>query len=531
MDVAVYNGKLVPMTSESVAMLFNKESAFSQLAPKDTSGTINLFSHDLHTPSSIDKYSSVLDAVAPTITKKAQETFLSECTYPDATESFKTAVDKIASLECDDIVLDESVAEKSLPRDIYTIEKTGKFEYTAYLGNSEIDNRVAVPIEEAAVRDAYKTLEKCAAIREYKEFHLPSEIVSEAPIIGYDGNLTDLSLAADSKGNYIIKEGKIGVSTLPSGNFAIKMPTKAAATAPPDIPGAPVVSQAKIAAWDGNTAVTAGDFGVFVLENGVTKPTYIEKVSKINGSVEIEAFDGLEMTKLAMWRGLGSIRVDNNTKITYLPPETEFIKLGSFKENLVEFPTDTPSGDWILKTDKDSYAFGGPTFTKYAELGHTLSDVSRADAKWYMVQTGVAPEEMEKIADRKGKRHYFSSKMSCPRPFSTYVEEWNEKIAEATQYFTDNALDMVKHASMMEDGLTVDTILSLKFLNKRNVMGFIQLIPEFEKSIMLLARLLISVRIGLESIPEAAVKEAMENLTIVTAKLHELKNITKTMKK
>ncbi len=546
MDVAVAGGNLVPLTEESVGMLFTQGSAFSRaVPPDDVDPTVRLFSRDLHVPWSIDKYSSVLETIAGGITKKAQQDFLNEVeSTPELKESFinngtYSVIEKIAELKCDDAIADKKLAEKMLPRNIFTIEKTGKFEYTAFLGNSNIDNKVPVILEQGNVKEAYATLEKSAAVKEYKEFTLPSEITSEAPIVNFDGGETGFSLFSDDKDNYNIKEatGGITTATTSTGKFAIKMPPKMPSTtvSKVDTGNAPADGSIKLAECDKKHAkkkkiYKKADFGVFLLENGVTKPIFLEKISDINGAIDIEAFDGLGMVKLAMWDGIKKPSYDKEKSTYFLPKDTDFVKLGSIKENLVSFPENTPSGDWVMNVDVNVYAFGGITFDKYAKLGHSLNNLSRAEAKWYMVQMGAVPLEMEKLALKEGEKHYFSSNLSCPQPFSTYVEEWNEKLANATNMVDDSLLDMVKHAAVLTDDLTVDSVLSLRFLNKKNAAEFFEAIPMYEEVIMGLARLLMSVRLGLESVPEEAVKEAMENLTIVTAKLHELQTLSKKTK-
>ncbi len=535
MDVAVAGGNLVPLTEESVGMLFTRESAFSRaVPPDDVDPTVRLFSRDLHVPWSIDKYSSVLETIAGGITKKAQQDFLNEVeSTPELKEGFinngtYSVIEKIAALECDDAIADKKLAEKMLPRNIFTIEKTGKFEYTAFLGNSDIDNKVPVVLEEGNVKEAYATLEKSAAVKEYKEFALSSEITSEAPIVNFDGKKTDLSLFSDDKDNYNIKEAGITTTTTATGKFAIKMPPKM-----PSTTVTKASTEGAKASADGAVKIAAykkADFGVFLLESGVTKPVFLEKVSNINGAVDIEAFDGLGVVKISMWNGIKEPTYDEEISTYYLPKNTDFVKLGRIKENLVSFPENIPSGDWVMNIDGNVYAFGGITFDKYAKLGHSLNDLSHAEAKWYMVQMGATPLEMEKLALKDGEKHYFSSKLSCPQPFSAYVEELNEKLANATNVVDDSLLDMIKHAAVLTDDLTVDSVLSLRFLNKKNATEFFEAIPRYEEVIMGLARLLMSVRLGLASVPEEAVKEAMENLTIVTAKLHELQTLSKKTK-
>jgi hypothetical protein len=534
MDVAVAGGNLVPLTDQSVGKLFTRESAFSRAVPlDDVDPTVRLFSRDLHVPWSIDKYSSVLETIAGGITKKAQQDFLDEIeSTPELKQGFinngtYSVIEKIAELECDDAVADKKLAEKMLPRNIFTIEKTGKFEYTAFLGNSDVDNKVSVVLEEGNVKEAYTTLEKSAAVKEYKEFTLPSEVTSEAPIVNFDGGETGLSLFSDDKDNYNIKEaGGITTAVTSTGKFAIKMPPKMPSTTTPKgkVGNAPTDGPIKLAEYK------RADFGVFLLENGVTKPVFLEKISNINGAIDIEAFDGLDIVKISMWDGIKKPAYDKEKSTYFLPKDTNFCKLGSIKENLVNFPENTPSDDWVMNVDGNVYAFGGITFDKYAKLGHSLNDLSHADTRWNMVQMGVSPAEMEKIALKEGEKHYFCSKLSCPQPFSTYVEEWNEKLADATNIVDDSLLDMVKHAAVLTDNLTVDSVLSLRFLNKKNVTEFFEAIPLYEEVIMGLSRLLMSVRLGLDSVPEEAVREAMENLTIVTAKLYELQTLSKKTK-
>ena len=87
LDVAVVGGNLVPLTKESVGMLFTRESAFAQaVPPENVDQTTRLFSRDLHVPWGVDKYSSVLETISGGITKKAQQEFLDKI---EATPSLK----------------------------------------------------------------------------------------------------------------------------------------------------------------------------------------------------------------------------------------------------------------------------------------------------------------------------------------------------------------------------------------------------------------------------------------------------------
>jgi hypothetical protein len=525
LDVAIINKIVVPLTSDSVNVLFNSKNAFSQVVPtEDTNNTIKLFSRRLHTPDNLDKHAS-LKVLGAGISKEKLDNFLEKVAqYKSHFEENGTwnVVENFKNIECDSEKITNKHIENILPRDIYTIEKTGKYEYTAFLGNSEVDSKVSVKLKEEEVANAHNMLEKSASVKEYKEFSLSSSISSEAPIVDFDGSETNLDIIADTNGNFNIKKASVITRITPKGNFVLanktKMPSTSTKVALKDKP-------------DITKTAEKEDFGTFLTEKGATKPIFIEKIAKVNGKVEIEGFDGLNIVKLSMWKGIKEPAFDEEKNTYFWPIDTEFIKLGRLKENFSEFPEKLSSGDWIMKVDPDFYAFGGPNFEKYGELGHKLNDVDHPNAKWYMVQLGVSPSELEKLALKKEEKYYFSSDLHCPESLDQYSKKLTEKIGEALQTFDDAELDLIKEASTMEDGITVDALLSLKFLNKENLTHFIESIPLFEEISSKLAQLLLSVRLGLSVIPEMAVKKAMENLVVVTTKLYELGVLLKNNKK
>jgi hypothetical protein len=96
-----------------------------------------------------------------------------------------------------------------------------------------------------------------------------------------------------------------------------------------------------------------------------------------------------------------------------------------------------------------------------------------------------------------------------------------EAFALRLQYLTR---DFDKIAATLQDSGLVDSVLSLKFINKENIDKYAEFAPQFEEAVNHLADLLIASRVGLQ-IQEEAVKTAMKNMAIVVRELKTLKGI------
>lgn len=83
--------------------------------------------------------------------------------------------------------------------------------------------------------------------------------------------------------------------------------------------------------------------------------------------------------------------------------------------------------------------------------------------------------------------------------------------------------DMVKAASLIQDSDAVDTVLSLNFINRENLLAYVEAIPRIDSVIKDLAAMLVASRMGLQQVDEAAVKTAMQGLDEVLKGLIEIK--------
>ena len=171
------------------------------------------------------------------------------------------------------------------------------------------------------------------------------------------------------------------------------------------------------------------------------------------------------------------------------------------------------------------YTLEGPGFAKYAQ-NNSVRDLSEQDAKWAAIHCGANEIDVEKIS-RLVPNSHVKLAGDIKSPMST------DTLETAIQGHYDSIIGdiptfkkvMVKEASNMADRNSVDAILSLGMLNKRNVMEYIALIPEYEQVLSELAKLLVAARLGLPSVVDTDVKDAMEAFARVVYALKGLASL------
>lgn len=85
-------------------------------------------------------------------------------------------------------------------------------------------------------------------------------------------------------------------------------------------------------------------------------------------------------------------------------------------------------------------------------------------------------------------------------------------------------VDLIKEASVIVDKETVDSILSLQFMNPSNVGMYVDYIPELEKTLNKVAEVLVAARLGMDDVKESAAKTAMSQLHAVVGGLKNLRD-------
>lgn len=88
---------------------------------------------------------------------------------------------------------------------------------------------------------------------------------------------------------------------------------------------------------------------------------------------------------------------------------------------------------------------------------------------------------------------------------------------------SDIKVNLIKEASMLDDPESVDVILSLNFINEKNLIEYVDNIVNMKKILSKLASLLIATRMGLKPIEETAIVNSIEGLQKVVDGLESIK--------
>jgi hypothetical protein len=93
--------------------------------------------------------------------------------------------------------------------------------------------------------------------------------------------------------------------------------------------------------------------------------------------------------------------------------------------------------------------------------------------------------------------------------------EASHRVTELRRYFT-------KEAAVMPNASTIDSLLSLEFINSENIRLFVSRIPTLEKALSQLCELVLASRLGISEIPETAGARAARGLDEVIQGLRAL---------
>jgi len=91
-------------------------------------------------------------------------------------------------------------------------------------------------------------------------------------------------------------------------------------------------------------------------------------------------------------------------------------------------------------------------------------------------------------------------------------QEAKQKVAKDSAAIRALRVDLVKEASVLPDVMTVDSVLSLGFVNSENVRMFVSRLPYLEKALSMVCELVLAARLGLSEIPDAATSRAARGL-------------------
>lgn len=171
------------------------------------------------------------------------------------------------------------------------------------------------------------------------------------------------------------------------------------------------------------------------------------------------------------------------------------------------------------------YYLEGPEFKKYAQA-HEVRNLSKDVAVWSLLHCKGSEEDIKKLAELKyGEQFVVNANLEAP----VSVKDLANTLEHAIESF-DNATplkkNLIKQAAVLQDKSTVDAILSLGLINKRNLMEYVSMLPNYEVVLSELAELLLMTRMGLAGVDEYAVTDALEALSQVVKGLKEVQSVT-----
>ena len=163
----------------------------------------------------------------------------------------------------------------------------------------------------------------------------------------------------------------------------------------------------------------------------------------------------------------------------------------------------------------DNYGLRGRGLEKVASHG-----MNHDDAMFTLCLGGLsAPAAAQALhsAEKKGSVEVHLAPTGT-RNFKEQEKVASEKIKEI------HALrrGLLKEAAALPDSMTIDSVLSLGFINSENIDTFISKLPYLEKALNVICELLLASRLGVTEIPENAASRCAKALDEVVQGLKAL---------
>lgn len=280
-----------------------------------------------------------------------------------------------------------------------------------------------------------------------------------------------------------------------------------------------------------------GKTGVFAMTDGKTGVctvpiTIMSPVFDMGDFVRVEVNTSLGQTLvLEICDGVNAISPSRRDKyVRIIPASMKFIEVGKPQrlqddtDAVVKFAQSALQGSGYIELscpDGDRFSFAGPHL---AELTGGNSEVPRNRAKFHLVALGMRPADAMMALDRAAKNG--KTTITNFKPLLTVHEKraqvTEEVVLPLMQSLPRMKTDLIKEAAFFDDLDTVDSVLSLNFINPENVQTFIESIPDLKEAASKVAQLLLASRLGMGAIPEPAAKKVLDNLEEVIENLESL---------
>lgn len=171
------------------------------------------------------------------------------------------------------------------------------------------------------------------------------------------------------------------------------------------------------------------------------------------------------------------------------------------------------------------FYFSGPEFKKYAEA-HEVRNLNKDEAIWTLLHCRGSEEDIKKLANlNNGQEFIASTNLHAPVSVQALASTL-ENAVESFDEFMPLKKVLVKQAAYMTNKMTVDAMLSLGLINKKNLLEYVSMIPNYEVVLSQLTELLLMTRLGMSGVNEEALTDTIESLSQVVQGLKEIQGVT-----
>jgi len=514
-DVIVAANRLMPLTRENLFTLFTDKSAYGDLQPLDSNQDfISRFDPALRAASGWsgggESYSlkageySFIDRVSNSVTSTAKMAVLSAINdNNDIKNKLKhndnyDIVEKIASLKETNKVDVEKTLSHALERDVHYIYKTGADTYKGIFGSSQAYDPIIMDLtkEEASKFEPIN-------FKGYDRRHIAEADSIKAAVAKIDGD-ENHQIVVTSRGEYAeIKDSNL--SKL--GSYC------------------EVISDKQPIPWLNGEVPQAGSKYILKIGGQFTRPTDVMGTEFFNNQFKVHTFNGLEKKSYYITKGINKIfKHEREKNAYYLPDSVSWIKING---NYTPEPPRIDIANEITKISDMNYRLEGPVLSKYAKEIANKPEFDFHDTIWALMQTKASREDLAKVASLKQGETMRVNNLILLPSLKKFAELLYKKYDELFVDLKMDASEIVKIAATSPLKTTVDAVLSLGFINKDNIQEYVAQIPMYEQVCSDLAKLLLYIRLGMESMSEDPVREAMKYLTRVVERLRGLSKLSK----
>jgi hypothetical protein len=332
-------------------------------------------------------------------------------------------------------------------------------------------------------------------------------------LASYQDRIAGIALPDDDDTNLIpdkMETGKIGTLLYRDGD-------KVFATVPFQVTGTTVYKNLRsvsIADYKGNLA------------NLIISPV-VDGIVELTGKVEpdLKPLLGPKKNYLVSAK-MSFIRMPRLCAVSAAPDD--------FKRVAAEWLDHSPikvakaNGRYIFRSPRlqkyASHTGGAPAIGPFKKVSFDFSSLARHEAEFLLASWGLGLDKIATVLNGVDRGNIMLEVHHLRLPdLPGPVKQASPELVTFVNQMKAPIGELVKVASVLDDAQSVDSVLSLGFINPENVARFASAKPMLWEVSHMLAKMLLAARLGMDDIPEEAVRSALGQLQRVIDGLGRLK--------